>query len=78
MAITITIRNVPEAVHDELAARAARAGQSLQEYMLARVGELAEQVTVDVLLRRVRERKAATGTHVSAEEIVAWRDADRR
>jgi antitoxin FitA len=33
MPVAITIRNVPEEVRDELAARAARSGRSLQEYL---------------------------------------------
>jgi plasmid stability protein len=33
MATSITIRNVPEEVRDELASRAALAGRSLQEHL---------------------------------------------
>ena len=33
MAVVISIRNVPEEVRDELAARARRSGRSLQEYL---------------------------------------------
>ncbi len=35
MSVAITVRGVPDEVRDELAARAARAGQSLQEYLRA-------------------------------------------
>ena len=38
----VTIRNVPERVRDELAARAARAGKSLQEYLRGVLIEAAE------------------------------------
>ena len=34
---SISVRNVPEATRDALAAKAAQAGQSLQEYLLAQL-----------------------------------------
>lgn len=33
--VAVTVRDVPDEVRDELAARAARAGKSLQEYLRA-------------------------------------------
>jgi len=75
---SITIRHVPEDTRDELAARAARAGQSLQEYLRAALMELAERQDPAVLMERLRERKAELGTQLSAAEILAQRDADRR
>lgn len=78
MAKSITIRNVPDDVRDELAVRAARAGRSLQEHLRAELTEIARRPTVDELLERVRARKAATGTRLGAEDILAHRDADRR
>ncbi|MDP8969076.1 MAG: hypothetical protein M3N52_00900 [Actinomycetota bacterium] len=77
MPTSITIRNVPDDVRDELAARAARAGRSLQEHLRAELIELARRPTVDELLERVRARKAATGTRLAADEILAHRDAGR-
>jgi plasmid stability protein len=41
MPVRITIRRVPEKVHATLAARAARAGKSLQAYLLAELERLA-------------------------------------
>ena len=35
MAVQITIRDVPDKVRDELAARAARQGKSMQEFLRA-------------------------------------------
>lgn len=78
MPTSITIRNVPDDVRDELAARAARAGRSLQEHLRGELIELARRPTVDELLERIRERKAATGTRLTAEDILDYRDADRR
>lgn len=74
---SMTIRNVPDDVRDELAARAKRAGRSLQEYMRAELIGLAGKPTLDEWLDRVRRRKAETGTSISAEEILAHLHADR-
>ena len=73
----ITIRDVPQDVRDVLAARAARRGQSLQEHILGELIALAELPTVDEVLERARARVKALGTRLSAEEILAYRDADR-
>ena len=75
---TITIRNVPESVRDELAARAARAGRSLQEHLLRELVELAARPSIDTLLDRVRARKEATGSSLDAAQILEFRDQDRR
>ena len=75
---SITVRNVPDDVRDELAARAARAGRSLQEHLRAELVELAGKPTVDELMARVRARKEATGSRMSAARILAHRDDDRR
>lgn len=75
---SITIRDVPDETSDELAARAALTGRSLQEYLRARLIELAEAPDAEVLMARARARKAATGSSaLSAERILAYRDADR-
>ena len=78
MAVQITIRNVPEDVRDELAAKAAERRQSMQEYLRGELERLAEKPSVSTLLEEIRRRKAAAGTHVSAAEILAARDADRK
>ena len=74
---SITIRDVPDEVRDELAARAARAGRSLQEHLRTELIELARRPSVEDVLSRARARKHATGTILSAEHIVMYRDADR-
>ena len=43
MPVSITIREVPDEARDELAARAARSGRSLQEYLRAELVELARR-----------------------------------
>jgi antitoxin FitA len=78
MPVAVTIRNVPEAVRDELAARAARSGRSLQEYLLSHLVEVASQPTMEETVQRARQRAHVTGTVLDAAAIVGDRDADRR
>jgi antitoxin FitA len=77
MGVAITIRNVPEEVRDELAARAARTGRSLQEYLVAHLVDMAAQPTPEDVIARARARARALGYSVTAESILADRDADR-
>lgn len=78
MTTSLSVRNVPTEVRDELAARAARSGRSLQEYLLAELERLARRPTAEEWLARVRTRKTATGSRLTARTILAERDADRR
>jgi antitoxin FitA len=78
MPTSITIRDVPDETRDELAARAALTGRSLQEFLRARLVELARSPDAEVLVARVHARKAAARTSLSAKQILAHRDADRR
>lgn len=77
MAPAITIRDVPSATRDELAARAARSGRSLQEYLLAEITELAARPDPSDVIARARERLRNTGTRVDVDVILAARDAER-
>lgn len=75
---TITIRDVPEATRDELAARAARRGRSLQSYLreyLIEVGSIPDRREV---LDAVAARKRQLATQVSAQVILDDLQADRR
>jgi plasmid stability protein len=78
MPTSITIRNVPDETRDELAARASRSGRSLQEYLRARLIELAAKPDVETVVARMAARKAATGSTIATAEILDHRDADRR
>jgi len=78
MGIQISIRDVPEKVRDELAARAASQGKSMQEFLRMELEKLASRPSVDAWLQQVRKRKAATQTRVSSKEILENRSADRR
>jgi plasmid stability protein len=53
---TIRIRNVPEDLYRTLKARAAMAGMSLSEYLLAEIRRSAEQPTLEELRRRLATR----------------------
>ena len=75
---SITIRDVPSDARDELAARAARSGRSLQEYLRAELIELARGPDIDVLMAGVQARKRSTKTSLSPAKIVKHRDAGRR
>ena len=76
--VQITIRDVPGAVRDKLAARAAYQGRSMQEFLRAELERLAARPQVEQLLSRIRERKATARTRVSPKDILAHRNADRR
>lgn len=78
MAVQITIRDVPEAVRDELAARAARERKSMQEYLREELERIAARPSVDAWLEHVRERKQAAARRIAARRILTHRDADRR
>ncbi|MGY1669456.1 FitA-like ribbon-helix-helix domain-containing protein [Geodermatophilus sp. SYSU D00710] len=78
MPVSMTIRDVPDETRDELAARAARAGQSLQEYVRAQLNELARRPSPVDLWDRVEHRVRATGSRLAAGEILELRDDDRR
>jgi antitoxin FitA len=78
MSTSITVRDVPDQTRNELAARAAMSGRSLQEYLRAKLIELARQPDAETLVARIRARKAAHSTVLPAEQILAYRDEDRR
>jgi antitoxin FitA len=78
MPVSMTIRDVPDETRDVLAARAARAGQSLQEYVRAQLNELAQRPSPEGFWERVRHRVRATGTRLPADVVLEARDLDRR
>ncbi len=71
---TIQIRNVPEAVHRIYQSRAAAAGMSLQEYVLAELVRTAALRTPADLVNEVAERLRSEGpegfSRVSSAEVV--------
>lgn len=75
---SITIRDIPDETSEELAARASLTGRSLQEYLRARLVELANTPDAEVWMARVRARKVATGGSINVGRVLAHRDADRK
>lgn len=78
MTKSITIRDVPDETRNELAARAARTGRSLQEYLRAVLIEVSQRPTAEELMQRVRARKRGTGSRLATTRILSHRDVDRR
>jgi plasmid stability protein len=71
----VQIRSVPDDVHRRLRAQAALSGQSLNEFLLARLTEIAAYPTVPELAERIRSRTAYTG---SSSGSVIRQARDRR
>ncbi|TVP55163.1 MAG: hypothetical protein EA351_11410 [Gemmatimonadales bacterium] len=70
----IQIRNVPEPLHRELKARAARAGMTLSDFLLAVVRDAAAYPEPEELRRRVRERSAVYPSEPPADAVRAERE----
>jgi plasmid stability protein len=75
MSKMIQLRNVPDALHRGLKARAAMAGMSLSDYLLAEIKEVAERPTLAELRDRLHDRKPVTGRIDSARLVREERDA---
>jgi antitoxin FitA len=71
---SVQIKNVPEDVHRTLRSRAAAAGQSLQEYLLAVLVEEARMEPLDEVLDRIGQR---SGGSMTAEWAVEFLREDR-
>ena len=69
--VAVTVRDIPDQVRDELAARAARAGQSLQEYLRGLLVAAAAKPTADDVIARARARVETTGVRLDAAAILA-------
>ena len=70
----VQIRGVPEDVHRRLKSQAALSGQSLNEFLLARMGEIARTPTIPELADRIRSRAAYDGPSTAG---IVRRDRDR-
>lgn len=73
----VQIKNVPEATHAVLRKRASAAGQSLQEYLRAKLIAEAAQPTLDEVLERAGARSGGTLSLDDAADRVRA-DRDRR
>lgn len=77
MSVSMTIRDVPDDVRDELASRAARSGRSLQEYVRGVLVDFAHRPNAADAVALARERARAYPA-LSADEILDVLPADRR
>ena len=75
---TITIRDVPDETRALIAARAKRAGQSMQQYLLRQLIVLGETEAQEEWFDRLRESVVQRGRSVSAEQILAAVHGGRR
>jgi antitoxin FitA len=57
MPTMIQIRNVPDAVHRKIKARAAQAGMSLSDFLLAEIQRVTALPTRDEMLARLHTRR---------------------
>lgn len=70
----VLIRDLSAEVHARLTARAARAGQSLQQYLSAALTRLADEPTMDEVLARIAGRQ---GGRVGFQQAVQDLEAGR-
>jgi plasmid stability protein len=78
MSKMIQLRNVPDALHRSLKARAAMAGMSLSDYLVTEIKEIAERPTLAEFRERLRSRKPVTFHFDSARLIREERDREER
>jgi plasmid stability protein len=69
MAKMVQIRNVPDALHRKLKVRAAQAGMTLSDYLLAEIERLAALPTREEMLARLHGRSRVV-LRTSAAEII--------
>ena len=74
MSKMIQLRNVPDGLHRVLKSRAAVAGKSLSDYLIAELQRHAEYPTVEELRRRFRARTRVRPTVPPAQMIRQERD----
>jgi len=74
MSKMIQLRNVPDALHRHLKARAAMAGMSLSDYLLAEIKEIAERPTL-AELREVLHKRQPVGDLQTARRVREEREA---
>ena len=73
----ITIRDVPDEVRDVLAARAARSGRSMQEYLKGQLIDLAHRPLAGDVVVEIR-RRALEHPPLDYEAVLADVAVDRR
>ena len=75
MSRMIQVRNVPDSMHRTLKARAAMAGMSLSDFLLAEMRALAERPTIAELRERLHRRSRVAAGTSAADAVRRERDA---
>lgn len=75
MSKMIQLRNVPDVLHRALKARAAMAGMSLSDYLLAEIKQVAERPTLAELRERLHARKPVAAQLDTARLVREEREA---
>jgi antitoxin FitA len=75
MAKMILLRHVPDSVHRQLKARAARAGLSLSGFLIREVRKVAEQPTPEEMRERLSRLAPYTGKRSPTDVLRGERDA---
>jgi plasmid stability protein len=75
MSKMIQVRNVPDTLHRTLKARAAMAGMSLSDFLLAEIRRLAERPTMEELRERLHRREPVKLKVPAAQAVREERDA---
>ena len=78
MSKMIQLRNVPEGLHRTLKSRAALAGMSLSDYLLAEIREIADRPTLAEMRDRLHQREAVTAQLDSARLVQEERASTER
>ena len=69
MSKMIQLRNVPDALHRTLKARAAMAGMSLSDYLLGEIREIAQRPTPQEMQERLGKRQPVLAKFDSARLV---------
>jgi len=70
----VQVRDVPEEVHEALVRQAELAGQSLQQYLAAKLALIATTPTIDEVLDRIQHRSKG---RLSGEDAIAALESER-
>ena len=70
----VQVRDVPPDIHEALIRRAEAAGQSLQQFLVGQLAEIATTPTINEILGRIEQRPKG---QLSATEAIDAIDAER-
>lgn len=75
MSRMIQVRNVPDNLHRTLKARAALAGMSLSDFLLAEIRRVAERPSLEELRERLHRRSRVAASVSAAQTVRRERDS---